>query len=191
MMKQFKVPRMILLTIMAISLLFSCKGKSTEKENVVSDSEKNLSVQPETGAWQLGTYVDEFGEDTSEKYLLLEGEGTFSNSATTDSELTALLFADKEGFSFRLIEYGSHVVKSGDHYTFRIKCAATGEVYEMGLSNDVPTGYMSGMNEEDKQKMEEFLSLDGVLTVYVEDMYSSTYLFKLDVTGYTKAKELL
>ena len=165
------------------------------REAGVKDGEDfNIPVPTGTGSWELRAYQDEFGEKGSQKYLLLMGSGVFSNSATTNSRMTAILYMDKDDFSFKLIEYDSSVVKSDHSYTYRIK-DSEGDVYEMTLYNSDSSGQMSTWGSEHMKKMEEILSKGGIITVSVRERnaYSTpdTYLFKLNVDGYTKAKTYL
>lgn len=71
--------------------------------------------------WLIGSYVDKFDRPTGKKYITTENyiEGTFSNSATTDSRLEVILVMDKEHIYFRLYEYGNYQVdnfRSKDKY---------------------------------------------------------------------------
>lgn len=165
------------------------------REAGVKDGEEfNIPVPTGTGSWELRAYQDEFGEKGSQKYLLLMGSGVFSNSATTNSRMTAILYMDKDYFSFKLIEYDSSVVKSDDSYRYRIK-DSDGDVYEMTLYNSDTSGQMSSWGSEDMKKIEEILLKGGTITVSVKERnaYSTpdTYLFKLNVEGYAKAKSFL
>ena len=155
----------------------------------------SIPVPTGTGSWEMKSYKDEFGEAGAIKYLSLIGSGVFSNSATTNSEMTAFLFIDKTGeFSFKFIEYNSSVVKSNDSYDYRIK-DSTGEIYEMVLYNDETTGQMSSGLSENKEIMKKILDKGGIITVFARERHAystpDTYLFKLDITGYKKAASFL
>ncbi len=165
------------------------------REAGIKDGEEfNIPVPTGTGSWELETYEDEFGEKGSQKYLLLMGSGVFSNSATTNSRMTAILYMDKDDFSFKLIEYDSSIAKNDNSFRYRIK-DSDGDVYEMTLYNSDSSGQMSTWSSEHFKKMEDILSKGGVITVAVREInaYSTpdTYLFKLNVDGYTKAKTFL
>lgn len=168
-------------------------GKGREA-GVKEGDEVNIPVPTGTGSWELRAYQDEFGEKGTQKYLLLMGSGVFSNSATTNSNMTAILYMDKDDFSFKLIEYDSSVVKSDDSYRYRIK-DSDGDVYEMTLYNSDSSGQMGSLESENMKKMEEILAKGGTITVSVieRNAYSTpdTYLFKLNVEGYAKAKSFL
>lgn len=59
--------------------------------------------------WEKNFYVDDFGDATDKFYhSYLTEEGKFSNSATSNSKLTAVLILDGEGNSvkIKLYEYG-------------------------------------------------------------------------------------
>ena len=173
------------------TLYVNDKGREA---GVKESSNFNIPVSTGTGSWQPGTYQDEFGEKGSMKYLLLNGSGVFSNSATTNSRMSAILFVAKGSISFRLIEYDSSIVKSDDYYTYRIK-DSEGDVYRMTLHNDNSSGQMFIRDAIDMKVMEKMLLKGGVITIAVEEKeaYSTpdTYLFKLNVDGYTKAKSFL
>lgn len=150
-----------------------------------------IPVPTGTGGWDLKSYKDEFGEESSDKYLVLTGTGVFSNSATTNSEMTAFLFVDKDyDFSFKLIEYNSMVVKSRDSYEFRIK-DSEGEIHEMRLYNSRESGQMSAFVIYNSE-MRSILEKGGIITVSVKELNnyyttSDTYLFKMDVDGFQEA----
>lgn len=155
----------------------------------------SIPVPTGTGSWEMKSYKDEFGEEGASKYLVLMGSGVFSNSATTNSKMTAVLFMEKTGdFSFKLIEYSSSVVKSDDSYDYRIK-DSEGEVHEMTLYNGEESGQMSSWSSDNKETMKKILNKGGVITVSVRERHAystpDTYLFKLDVTGYNKAASFL
>ena len=155
----------------------------------------SIPVPTGTGSWEMKSYKDEFGEEGASKYLVLMGSGVFSNSATTNSKMTAVLFMEKTGdFSFKLIEYSSSVVKSDDSYDYRIK-DSEGEVHEMTLYNGEESGQMSSWSSDNKETMKKILNKGGVITVSVRERHAystpDTYLFELDVTGYDKAASFL
>lgn len=169
-------------------------GNGREAGNSEGES-FSIPVPTGTGSWEMKSYKDEFGEEGASKYLVLMGSGVFSNSATTNSKMTAVLFLEKTGdFSFKLIEYSSSVVKSDDSYDYRIK-DSEGEVHEMTLYNGEESGQMSSWSSDNKETMKKILNKGGVITVSVRERHAystpDTYLFKLDVTGYNKAASFL
>lgn len=66
--------------------------------------------------WKMGEYTDEFNQGTGKKYIAFDTYGTFSNSATTNSELLVAVQIDRDNIGNMLWEYGSHLVKGTFDY---------------------------------------------------------------------------
>ena len=86
-------------------------------EPVVEPAEKEV--------WEIKYYTDEFNRPTSEWYVAAVGEGTFSNSATSNSYLLGAAFADFKGDVFlKLMTYGRNTVSNpystAEDYTISI-----------------------------------------------------------------------
>ena len=64
--------------------------------------------------WVEQYYVDEFGDKTDQKYESLIAQGTFSNSATTNSKATYSFIKDTESLLINVYEYGSSLATSID-----------------------------------------------------------------------------
>ena len=76
------------------------------------------------GDWELQSFVDEFGDISDDKFLTTNYllDGTFSNSATTNSELTArLMIIDSSNVSISLYEYDYSKVKSFSKKRYTVK----------------------------------------------------------------------
>lgn len=92
-----------------------------EKERV------RLANLNNTGIWEVSFYVDRFGERTPEKLIRNSTpiSGTFSNTATEDSDLSVFILIDGASkISLQLFEYArNNPVKavSSDSYTVRVK----------------------------------------------------------------------
>lgn len=109
--------------------------KVIEKEELVEKTRKELEEKEQvrlaninnTGIWSVGYYVDEFGEPTKKGYVRNTNviRGTFSNTATQDSDLDVkLLITNSSDISIQLYEYaGNNPVKaySPDSYTVLIQ----------------------------------------------------------------------
>lgn len=67
-----------------------------------------------TGMWELTYYVDEFGLPTDTKYIRNAEyiSGTFSNTATNNSDLNVRLLIDEDDVSIMLYEYSRSQVKN-------------------------------------------------------------------------------
>ena len=103
----------IVIIMFILGLLSSCKGKE------LPDADKPIETGHSTPTtaleWTQNTYVDEFGQPTGQRYEFAAVEGKFSNSATTNSKLYVAITVERDStVSFRLGEYGSHVVKNVD-----------------------------------------------------------------------------
>ena len=152
------------------------------------EEEINIPIPTGTGFWELGNYIDEFGEETPNRYLRLGGKGVFSNSATTGSRMTAYLIVDRNNIAFRFVEYDSHVVKDDETCEMKIK-DSYGDVHEITLYNS-RDGQMTTFSNE---TVKEILKKGGKITCSAEiGKYSkSKYLFKMDVSGYDNAYEFI
>lgn len=165
---------------------------------MAGDKDRNDVVIPmtlETGLWDKRQFSNSFNEKTDESFLLLTAKGVFSNSATTGSEMTALLFVTDDYISLRLVEYSSSLVKDDESYTLRVK--DKNEVVHYfrlynSYSGDMTFSSYRGEGEDGFRKL---LEEGGALVCMMqeEDSYStpSQYYFKLHVDGYNKAIELI
>lgn len=157
------------------------------------DQEVKISVPTGTGAWELKRYSDSFGEETNDKYLVLMGDGVFSNSATSNSDLKVVFFIDGESFSFRLFEYGSSPVKDDDSaYVTRIK-DNEGNIHDFRLYNSGQSGQIGAYGKETYDEIVDILKKGGDITVLMSynDYGQSDYRFKLNVDGFENAIKLV
>lgn len=125
-------------------LLIAC-GQSVEETEATTATETTVaSTAPVTEPpkeihWTEEFYADDFGDPTSSSYIRGIFDGTFSNSATTGSDLTVCFFMDKnldsasyDMFTIRLLEYGNHKVSfiGCDEWDISIKVKVDGVVSE-------------------------------------------------------------
>lgn len=85
----------------------SSESASAEEDSSAEDTEPEVLKN-----WEKSFYVDDFDEPTEEWYVQSSFSGTFSNSATTDSNLTGYILIDQENITFFLYEYGRNQVKN-------------------------------------------------------------------------------
>tara|TARA_B100001093_G_C26028102_1_gene676768 strand:+ start:120 stop:416 length:297 start_codon:yes stop_codon:yes gene_type:complete len=65
----------------------------------------------ELGNWKIGTFVDEFGDKTSDTYITIKTKGFFSNTATENSPLNVTMMIEKEWLEdpyFKFYEYAGN-----------------------------------------------------------------------------------
>lgn len=160
------------------------------KENAAKKREEK-KLYATQGKWKLKYFVDEFNEKTKAGYIeLRDVDGTFSNSATDNSKLTAiLLVTDKNEVQIFLKEYGSSLVKSYSYESYTI----------FTLHNGVKKGFNGYMTSdrvvvEDSQKFLDVIKQGGRIKIYIKEAgryASSTYLFEMDFTNLDKAMKKL
>ncbi len=93
------------------------KITAERKRNEAEEKERiRLANINNTGMWQVGYYVDNFGEPTKEGYIRNTNliRGSFSNTATQDSKLDVkFLISNSRNISIQLYEYaGNNPVKA-------------------------------------------------------------------------------
>jgi len=99
----------------------SKRKEAEEKERI------RLANLNNTGMWQLGEFVDDFGNKTGNKYIINRTKirGTFSNTATQNSPLNIDFVIKADEISIKLYEYaGNNPVKgifSPCRYTVQIQ----------------------------------------------------------------------
>ena len=164
----------------------------------VGDKERNdvdIPMSLNTGLWEKRQYTNSFNEKTDDSYLVLKAKGAFSNSATTGSEMTALLFVSEYDISLRLVEYSSSLVKDDELYSLMVKTPDE-EVHYFWLRNNY-NGDMtfSSYLGEGESGFRKLLEQGGVLTCMIEEQTRygtpSKYYFKLRVNGYNEAINLI
>jgi len=144
-----------------------------------------IPVMEGTGAWETREYSN------GSKYLLNEGEGSFSNAFVSDEPISAILFVDADkSFSFKIMRNGSHVDKSEESYIFRIKDAEA-KLNAVVLVNNPVDGLMTPTTPQSLEDMFSILSKGGIISVEATQRNPSgtpdNYKFILNVEGFDKA----
>jgi|GEM_PF-5689654 len=140
--------------------------------------------------WEMGEFVDEFKLPTGDKYLsYTDYNGQFSNSATTNSELTAILQVTEDWIGIMLFEYGwGSAVKGIFDYEYyditilddnRVRHEFDGTLYEDS------TRIM--FNSVDENKVINLIRNNKTIKIYVSGgkYTTSSYLFEVDCTGFS------
>ncbi len=176
-----------LVVLIIVSNLSDSQADNTAVNSDVSSSQATGSVSEETtvekALWAKEYYVDEFNQETDEWYVTNNTLfiGSFSNSATTDSGLTARILVDEEYVSIILFEYANRQVKNAyndaNHYTITMK-DGNGNKYDL-------SGYMYAdgdrivIESNNKEKVINALKGEGNVSFYIYDTDRSvtSYLF--------------
>ncbi len=188
----------ILLIALCFYMTFSFAGCANENSPTASGTENNTSVIEETnndsnspeqnGIWVTKSYVDEFGDSTYRKYITTEAllSGTFSNTATTNSKLTAKLLIDSTGVSIILYEYGNNQVKSNstDEYDITFKYGNKKDEVWGNLQTDRIFIYAS-----QGAKLITALSSGETVSFYIEESKRETTNYRFDVDSSNFATE--
>jgi len=80
-----------------------------------------LSINFVAAQWETKFYVDDFGDATADSYEMLITTGTFTNSATTNSEATYKIVKDESSILIYIYEYNSKLAKGIDSNLTTIK----------------------------------------------------------------------
>ncbi len=132
-------------------------------------------------------------------FLLLWGEGTFSNSATYKSELSVqLMVLDNRVYAFKLYEYNKYPAVREDGFT-NLYISSSAEPQQSN-NHKFYMLEVTGRHEmitiarpEEGEEFKQLLLLGGRIsgTCSLGKYSKSDYSFTLDVTGYDKALEIL
>lgn len=191
-----------ILLLMMTALLTSCTSNQQQViklSNEIDSLKVELSIYKDKygelktidennntfGIWELSHYVDNFGEKTKEGYIRTYCTGTFSNSATTDSELGIQFIIDESDMRIQLYEYNrNHPVKGEGFFKFKAK-RTNGETIEFSTYNTEDGSNV--VEDEYFEKLVSFLQKEGEVKFIAESSSSrtlSTYKFSLIDTSY-------
>lgn len=107
--------------------LHDCSGWTDAIDAFYALRDSTEALRRSESSWALQHYVDDFGDATEDAYLSRTVSGTFSNSATTNSELNVKFLVEKGKVSIKLYEYGDNVVNGSQSYP---------DEYEIKVRND-------------------------------------------------------
>ena len=161
------------------SLLPTIEEKAKEQLAIIEKQKKDsirLANIDNLGIWEIEYFVDEFGEPTKEGFITTKNPiyGTFSNSATQNSDLRVHFIIDKEkSVAIKLFEYnGSNPVKGyKDSYKVLVQ-DSKGERHTLDASN-YDSDRLS-FYSLDARKMFDILLQGGTIKFRIEDSKRST-----------------
>ena len=181
-----------------LSFIFSCL--------IVSSSANS----EEYGNWSLKYFVDEFGDKTDNKYIIIsDWDGSFSNSATQGSLLNVSMLIASSYLNFpyfKLYEYGRNnplkgYYSDGHKYTCSIRNSQGVKIsIHLLLADD--TNFLD-IQTYNKLKSISYNKLISIFLEWVEkeeqvkfacfnqEREIEKYLFKLNFTGYNEAVSAL
>lgn len=161
-------------------------------KRIVNARNSNAFADPSNlGMWELQYYVDEFKLPTDDGYIINSQyiEGTFSNSATTDSKLYVEVLVDDAGdVCFFMYEYGRNLVKNSSSrnraYYDVIMMDNDGKRHTLrGHINS--NGDRLNFDDETDAKIIAALSANGTVRFSIqEDDGMDSYLFAIKDTSY-------
>lgn len=147
---------------------------------------------PDTSVWEMCYYVDDFDQPTDEWYVANKSYfvGKFSNSATTDSTLYAVMLVDADSVAFFLYEYGKYLVKNSysrsNSYTIKMKDTA-GKQYT--LSGYIPSnGDRLIVDNSDEKTVLNALKKSGEVhfVIYDSDRTVEEYKFSVKTSNFSQ-----
>lgn len=133
--------------------------------------------------WKKGYYTDEFNEATGEEFAYIDLKGTFSNTATTDSDLSVRIIADFNDIQFYLLEYETYKLTSffdTQTYTIRIKDGSDNiHTFSGWLSESTNRIFL---DDEYRAKMLDILKKGGKIRFSITDDHSAStkYVFSIN-----------
>ncbi|MEG1014793.1 MAG: hypothetical protein RSI33_11115 [Clostridia bacterium] len=183
--------------VLALTMALSCAGAYAEWR--VSDAITAPAVA-DTGMWKIRAFEDEFDMPTDEYYIFSSKiSGSFSNSATTDSDLSTRVFCEenegKSYISIRLIEYGEYIVKNAysknRFYNAIVMDCDGNKTYFNSDSGTGPIMFGDSQDlyfydDKENQQIIDILKKGGTVrfAIIERDDSNTKYLFSFDATGF-------
>lgn len=158
------------------------KAEQDNIEKVRRDSIRLANIN-NLGIWSVGHYVDDFGEPTKEGYISATVFGTFSNSATTDSNLRVEFLIDKNSIRIQLYEYaGNHPVK-GEGIIDYVALDSNGKRWKFKTNNgDNGNNSVCDFSDSSYEKVKKLLLSGGrIKFIATADRYGSPSEYKFTI----------
>lgn len=178
-------------------------GKVTKEATVTEEGIKTYTcsvcgaqyeetIEKVPGNWEILYYQDEFGDWTSDAFVVGTFYGKFSNSVTSGSDLTVYVYLDKSSkyVYFKLIEYGTYKASALSSEYCQIKLKETD-----GSTETIKLIYLSanGSFFSDDSKLKSMIlnneNLSCLITISSNQReasygsYNESYTFKIDNAG--------
>ena len=186
--------------------LAGCSTAPTEQKNTSAPTEKTVETESQTpeptaeptpepvkatpSNWEIDYYVDDFGDDTENSYIRGTFFGSFSNTATTGSDLTVYVYYDPslDSLCFRLLEYNEAASLIFSDQSVTLKTKINGETSDFPLIVDDRDCYL---DSADVPKLRDALMAGGTISCAIEVLYEngnvdSRYRFDMDGAGFAE-----
>jgi hypothetical protein len=135
-----------------------------------------------TGMWEISFYSDDFGKATKEKLIKNEYyiKGTFSNTATQDSDLHVRFLIDSyKEIDIMLYEYaGNNPVKAYGSERYKIRMLQNGQVTDMIGTN---YGTRISVEESGAIKIHNAFKKETALSFFIYEVDRPTTVYKFEV----------
>ena len=205
----------VLMGILSLIMILGLVGCSSTPADGINTAEPTKTEKPvetenstaeENYSWELSPIIDEFGDDTGRICLKGIFTGTFSNTATSNSDMVAVIFYSNPsakldgsvegGFYFRLLEYGDHSATYFSNDKISVALKIDDDVYRVDLQGNPPNGDINlnpGNRYDDKNKMfnmlyEALCSNKHIISCSIT-IGNSKYNFKIDGNGFKEQEE--
>lgn len=158
--------------------------KNTKPQDTVQEP---VETPPDYAGWVIGSFVDQFGEETGNHFLRNMYQGKISTSTLGDIDVTVKCTIDSSAFRMEFYEYGKYFVKNFGYSWLNIK-DINGNVHEFrGYEND-------GMRfvKEERDSILAIISCEGTIkfSARIEE-YSKGRLAKFSIKGTPRLRELM
>jgi len=159
-----------------------------------TNEEKNVIPVPTgTGTWLLGTYNNEFRENTKDNYIFTVGTGEFSNFLINNAELGIIAYVTKDSLIyFKFFEYVNNLVNDNKEFTMKLK-TSQGDIQSFKMYNQ-KEGEIISDNKEENKKLYNFLKKqEGQIKGYAQmgEFIITTYHFSFNTTGLKNAIKII
>lgn len=191
-MKKDQVKTVICLLL--ILLVLSCKN-SQDKTNTVDDNSRMVTEEPDLNGWEIGNYVDDFGDPIDQSYVLKQISGQFSNTAANNDKLSVIVLVDSTSLRFKLYEYGNMLVKAPSLDVYYAKVKMPDGTDSLFYAYGSESGYIeisyNGREREtdDWDLIRQMLINREDIKIRFENLSDnhSIYLFKIEGRGLSEA----
>lgn len=128
----------LLIAIMILAMVFSMAGCSSGSD----ENTPELTAAPSN--WEIRSFVDDYGNETDDKYVFGKFEGTYDNMTRSGNSLTVYAcysnYFNHPTFRFRLLEGGSSKALHFSSDCISLHLMINDNDYMVELFGDAPSG---------------------------------------------------